>query len=124
MCEGTPKFPKLSNHRTYLLFDTAERTYGDYDLWGVFFQNLPTNYHVLLFSESGRPPSFKGVVREDGAPDKAGYDKHVLLWPTPDTPRGLFLTRDEFDDFVWRYSSCVMSKFIRLAPDLRETIFN
>lgn len=77
----------------------AERTYGDHELWSNFFQELPTSCYVVLFSHGGRPPGREGIIAEGGVLDK-DYEKQLMPWPTQDTPRGVFLTRGEFDDYM------------------------
>jgi predicted AAA+ superfamily ATPase len=89
---------------TYLLFDEAQETYHDLQLWDSFFKSVKTmpNMHVALFCSYGSASS-RLIDSSYGAPDKSDEYQRLSLFPTAQTPLGLHLSYPEFEDLLIRY---------------------
>lgn len=107
-----------STRPTYLLFDEAQDTYLDDQLWNHFFKSVRsmTNMHVALFCSYG---SASSRVKDSsyGTPDKFDEYHRLTLYPTAETPLGLFLSYHELDDLIFRFPRQLI-----LADDVKKEI--
>ncbi|KAK2459548.1 hypothetical protein APHAL10511_008427 [Amanita phalloides] len=107
---------------TYLLFDEAQDTYDDVDLWNNFFKSVHDKafdkYYVILFCSYGSPSSRIVDYDRGGTPLILHGSARVSLWPA-ENPIGLFLSRTEFQEVVDRYH-----RRVKLDSDLLEYLFH
>ena len=105
-------------HPTYLLFDDAQDTYCDLELWNAFFKNVTSmaNIYVALFCSYGSA-SPRLVDESYGTSDHFDEYHRLSLLPTPQTPLGLYLSYDELEDLLSRYPHP-----LNLAEDVKKEI--
>jgi hypothetical protein len=113
------KFPTYPNPTTitYLLFNDAQDTYEDEDLWNGFLKDIRgMNWHVVLFCSYGSPEGHV-VEHTRGTPLNLRNSARMSLRPQDEIP-GLLLTRDEYNDVVRRLEDPV-----NLDQELHDLIF-
>ena len=103
---------------TYLLFDEAQDTYRDFELWNSFFKSVKNmaNMHVALFCSYGSASS-RLIDSSYGTPDKFDEYHRLSLFPTSQTPLGLYLSYNELEDLLSRYPHP-----LNLADDVKKEI--
>jgi len=103
---------------TYLLFDEGQNTYSDTNLWNFFFKSLRLmgNMHVAPFCCYGSTSS-RVLSSAPDTPDVFDQSQRLCLFPTPEVPLGIFMTRDEFKDLLDRYPHR-----LTLADDVKREI--
>jgi hypothetical protein len=89
--------------KTFLIFDDAQTTYEDYNLWNELFKNISTddNQFVIAFASYGIPTSH--LIIHIGATVVVTDWQRVTLRQTDLDGLGsvgLLLSQTEFDDFV------------------------
>ena len=118
-------------HPTYLLFDEAQDTYRDQDLWNFFFKEIRNmgNIHVALFccygsssSQIAAPTHRSTTSRiieppEFGTLDAFAEAQRLSLLPTTGTPLGLYMSPCEFEDLLGRYPHA-----LNLADNVKREI--
>jgi len=86
---------KLPAHQAYyLLFDEAQDSYWDYDLWNEYLKTIQgsgSNAHVILFCSYGSPALMPNVYN-GGTPLSIEPDARVSLQPSGPNDVGLLLT--------------------------------
>ncbi|KDQ06790.1 hypothetical protein BOTBODRAFT_181260 [Botryobasidium botryosum FD-172 SS1] len=117
-----PRYTQYRQQRdnTYLLFDNAQATYWDTQLWISFFKDIPQGPydHVALFCQYDGPypqmidhlMPIPEEARLPFRPYASNVKPHV----------GLLLSRSEFDDFVRLHSDPIRSL---LDVHLREMLY-
>jgi len=105
-------------HPTYLLFDEAQDTYRDLELWNSFFKSVErmANMHVALFCSYGSSSSCL-IDASYGTPDKFDGYHRLLLFPTTQTPLGLYLSYNELEELLSHYPDP-----LNLADDVKKEI--
>ena len=109
--------------KTYILFDNAQDTYWDTELWEDFFkdhQQRRNGYRIILFCSYGSASKriFDYNHRTIVVRPKARVSLRRTTVDSDYEPVGLLLSREEFDDVVDR------SAVVLLAPDLQDFIFD
>jgi hypothetical protein len=93
------------NDGSVLIIDEAQRTNGDLDLWDFLFKAISANpeqfqNRIILFSSYGSPNG----SAVGGSPMVIPHRQKVTLRPIEHNddipPIGLFLTSEEFEDFI------------------------
>jgi hypothetical protein len=88
---------------TVFIFDEAQVSYEDSDLWISFFRSMHDykDRRAIVFASYGSPGS-RIIMR--GTPIQLNDSQRVTLRPIPHQdglqPAGLFFTRMEFDDLI------------------------
>ncbi|KAK2462614.1 hypothetical protein APHAL10511_005347 [Amanita phalloides] len=111
--------------RAFLLFDDAQDTYGDDELWSQFFKNVADRllgqYHVITFCSYGSS-GHRPVDTRRGTAVTLGDVARITLWPriTADGKEvnGLFLDRQEFNEIVVRHG------LLNINSDVSQLIFD
>ena len=110
-------------NKTVLIFDEAEATYGDSDLWLQFFIHVEDyqNQSVIVFSGHGSPTS-QLRVSDTNTPWSVGDLQRVTLH-RGDGPGavGLLFTRAEFNDFI---NKRFPSPEFRFHPTFYDSVFD
>jgi len=104
-------------HPTYLLFDEAQDTYRDLELWNTFFKSVErmANMYVALFCSYGSAGS-RLINASYGTPDKFDEYRRLSLFPTSQT-LGLYLSYNELEELLSRYPAP-----LNLADDVKKEI--
>lgn len=110
---------------TVFIFDEAQLSYEDSDLWIHFFRPMRdySDRRAIVFASYGSPGSRISML---GTPIQLDDSQRVTLRPIPHKdglqPAGLFFTRKEFDDLISkRYPNtqyCFHSSFFDAVFDL------
>jgi hypothetical protein len=124
-------YPSDNHRNSYLLFDNAQDTYWDGDLWDVFFKDVVQHRsgpRAILFCSYGSP-SPRPVEHDNGIPLVIPSNACVSLTPYHDDtsdlgfpPIGLLFSREEFDEAVDRFrgpdGDCIL-----MDGELRQMLF-
>lgn len=128
--ERIETFPLTGPQNHYLLFDNAQDTYWDGDLWENFFKDIVQRGigpYGILFCSYGSPGR-RPVEHDNGTPLVLPDSARISLTPYPDTsdsefpPIGLLFSRKEFDEAVDRFKG-PDSNHIRMDQELRQMFF-
>jgi hypothetical protein len=97
----------VQTRETVFIFDNAESTYNDNELWVSLFKDTPNfrTRRVIIFTSFGSPNS-RILLEDNVTPIQLAPAQRVNLHPVSHNdglpPVGLFLTWDEFNDLTRR----------------------
>ncbi|KAK2459536.1 hypothetical protein APHAL10511_008442 [Amanita phalloides] len=107
---------------TYLLFDEAQDTYHDVNLWNNFFKRVHdgafNNYYIVLFCSYGSPSPQPVMYDRGGTPLALNPAARVSLWHAAN-PVGLLLSQTEFEEVAAKYKPS-----LKLHPGLLDYLFH
>jgi hypothetical protein len=129
MRAGIKEYPFTNPQKTYLLFDNAQDTYWDTDLWENFFKDraqLNLGPITALFCSYGSP-SYRPVQYNHGTPLALPPCARISLRPTPcdhdhHAPFGLWFSRPEFEQVIERVKTFDGQPF-QMDDELRDMLF-
>jgi len=96
----------VPGRNTLFIFDDAQMTYKDMDLWGIFFKSIHEykKRRAIVFTGYGSPKSW---IHNPGVRIKWNDSQKVNLHPVYHgdhiPPVGLFLSRKEFNNLISRH---------------------
>lgn len=123
------RIPPSDPQNTYLLFDNAQDTYWDSDLWEYYFKDKVqrgSGPFAILFCSYGSP-TYRPVLYARGAPLVIEACARMSLQPAICThprhsPVGLLFSREEFNEAIDRYKGPDRDA-VRMDEELRELLF-
>ncbi|OJJ47655.1 hypothetical protein ASPZODRAFT_165779, partial [Penicilliopsis zonata CBS 506.65] len=116
--------------KTLLLIDEAQKSYSDEIFWNQIIKErldhlVPRDIRICLFCSYGSP--FTGVETHDYTPAIFHPGQCVTFTPQPieGSPRiGLFFTRSEFDDNVFRRIQYLYTEEFTLHKEASDYLFS
>jgi len=124
-----PGYPFTNPQKTYLLFDNAQDTYWDTDLWENFFKDrvqLKVGPTAVLFCSYGSP-SYRPIQYKHGTPLRLAPCARMSLKPTHcdhdyHKPFSLLFSRPEFEQAITLVKTFDGQR-LQMENILRDTVF-
>ncbi len=107
-----PEWDNRGNSKCYFLFDEAQESYWDQQLWNTIFKatsDHATNYRIILFCSYGSPSRFPNDYRlRGGTPFVLCRDARISLQLPPGSQVGLLLTRVEYQGVLENFEQKIL----------------